>query len=121
MDMLAPESKFWLMGEILGKADWCEYVATLFPNDTRSVRCSDTLNSLVAVIEALPDTHPLFHKLEQMRHVDGNVRERWLDEIHLEFSYIGYLFAESTQQAIQRFIEITDASLMEWQQANRRH
>jgi hypothetical protein len=102
----------------MGKACWCSHVAELFPSDTRSVRCSDKLHAIAALVQALPDTHPLFARLEQIQRKDGIVRERWLDELQLEFSYLGYLFAEEPQRAIQRLIEVTDASLRECEQTN---
>jgi hypothetical protein len=49
------------------------------------------------------------------------VRERWLDELCLEFSHIAWYSPESTQQAIKQLMEITDDSLGDWQQSNRLH
>jgi len=121
MNTPSVESKIWLVDEISGTASWCSHVARLFQNDTRCVRGLDTLNALSALIQALPDTHPLFNKLAQIQGVDSNTRERWLDEIRLEFSYIGFWSATSAQQAIRQLIELTDASLKEWRQTNRLH
>lgn len=121
METSSTDVKCWLLNELAGKADWCCYVATLFPDDRRSLNCSKTLQDLADVVETLPDTHPLFSRLRQITRVDDHTHERWLDEIHLEFSYIGFLSAESVQQAIQRLIEITDSSLNEWRRSRKLH
>jgi phosphoglycolate phosphatase len=98
-------------------ASWCGHVATLFPNDTRNIRCSKTLYELATAVKDLPPTHVLFFKLAQIDRVDEGAYLRWLDELRLEMSYIGHLLAESVEVAIQRLIEITDASLTEWRQS----
>jgi hypothetical protein len=113
--MLSEALKTWLVDEVLSKARWCGYVATLFTNDSRSVRFSGALDTLANVIGKLPDTHPLFSKLEQIQRVDGIAHERWVDEIHLEFFNIGFLLDDGAKQGGQRLIDITDASLTEWQ------
>lgn len=110
---LSAHRKEWLVDEITGKACWCGYVATLFPNDQRSTHCCDTLQQLAAAVKALPDTHPLFRLMEQIDRLDGDVRLRWLDEMDLEFSHIGWLSDAAAQQAIQQLIKITEASLKE--------
>jgi hypothetical protein len=111
------EQKDWLVNEIRGTASWCGHVATLFPNDTRNIRCSKTLYELATAVKDLPPTHVLFFKLAQIDRVDEGAYLRWLDELRLEMSYIGHLLAESVEVAIQRLIEITDASLTEWRQS----
>ena len=121
MNTPSVESKSWLMDEISGTASWCSHVASLFDNDARCLRGLDTLNALSELIQALPDTHPLFNKLAQIRCLDDNARGRWQDEIRLEFSYIGFQSATSAHQAIRQLVKITDASLDEWRQANRLH
>lgn len=113
--------KVWLMEEITGTACWCRQVARLFPNNTRSIRCCDTLKALADAVEALPVTHTLFTRLEQIGQADPFTRERWLDEVRLEFSSIGYLSNESASRAIQRLIEITDDSLGEWRKVGNLH
>jgi len=115
------DHKLWLIQEIEGKASWCGHVATLFPNDRRSHTCSDTLNHLAAAVQALPDSHPLFNKLKQISQVDSVTRERWLDELRLEFSNIGWLSPASSQQAIRQLMGITDASLRECWKAQKLH
>lgn len=108
--------KTWLLGQITDTASWCQQVASLFPNDTRSIRCCDTLRGVADVVQALPVRHKLFSKLEQIDRADPLTRGRWLDEVHLEFSSIGYLYDDSAPHIIQRLIEITDASLAEARQ-----
>jgi hypothetical protein len=114
-------SKKWLLTEIEQKAGWYRHVATLFPELTREVPCHESLALLARLILILPDNHPLFVKLEQIQRVDGNVFQRWLDEIRLELAYTGHLSAEEVGQAIQSLTEITDASLAEGQQASTLH
>lgn len=111
--------KSWLVDEINWKARWYRYVSTLFPDDRRSVDCSHTLRRLAAAVSALPNTHPLFIKLEQMHHANDHVRERWLAELCLEFSHIAWQSAASTQQAIEQLIEITGFCLAEWEHERR--
>jgi hypothetical protein len=109
-----------LVNEIIGKASWCGYVAKLFPNDSRSERCSSKLNALAAYLYALPETHRLFNELAQIQRIEARSCERWLDEMQLEFSYLGYMFEGGEQQAVERLIEIADAGLEECQQAGGR-
>jgi hypothetical protein len=121
MDMPSIDPKRWLVGELTGKAVWYRRVASLFPNDERSMRCSNTLQMLAAAVKALPDTHPLFDLLEQIDHVGDEVHARWLSELCLEFSHIAWFSPSSTQQAIKQLMEITDDSLCEWRRAKSLH
>jgi len=121
MDMLSTDPKSWLVGEITGKATWYRRVASLFPNDRHVINCSHTLKRLAAAVTALPEAHPLFDMVAQIEHVDSVVRERWLDELCLEFSHIAWYSPGSTRQAIQQLMEITDDSLGDWQQGTRLH
>jgi hypothetical protein len=113
--------KVWLVEEITGTASWCDQVARLFPGDARSLRCCDTLKALADAVQALPVTHSLFGKLARMSEVDPVTRERWLDEVRLEFSSIGYLSNDSAPHAIEKLIAITDASLCETPQTGKLH
>jgi hypothetical protein len=113
--------KVWLVDEITGTANWCHHVAGLFPDDTRSLRCCDALKALADAIEALPVTHPLFGKLAQISSTDPLTHERWLDEVRLEFSSIGYLTNDSAPHAIEKLIAITDASLCDTRNAGKLH
>lgn len=115
------EHQAWLVEEIRGTASWCGYVATLFANDSRSSRCCQTLYALAAAVAALPASHPLFERLADIAQVASAVRERWLDEVRLEFSNIGYLSAEGGQEAIGRLMAITEASLQEAHRNKRLH
>jgi hypothetical protein len=115
------KQKQWFLKEIRHTASWCRHVAKLFPDGRRNVRCCETLNALANAVVDLPVTHPLFVKLEQIGQVDGQVRERWLDEVHLEFSHIGFMHAENVEQAIQRLLEITESSLWEGRGAGGLH
>jgi hypothetical protein len=113
------EYKNWLVEELQEKSQWCGQVSNLFGDDSRSLRCSDTLKILADVVRTLPETHPLFGKLAQIGHLDAVTRERWLDEVRLEFANIGWLSQLGPDDSIRRLFDITDASLREWQRANR--
>jgi hypothetical protein len=110
--------KDWLVDTIAGAASWSGYLATLLPGDHRNARSSRLLLGLADAVKALPVAHPLFAKLNQIDHADTAVRDRWLDEVRLEISYIGLFSDATTREAIRRLEEITDASLTEWRQSN---
>jgi len=107
------------VSEVTRKADWYRYIDTLFPSDTRSTRRCTTLQALAAFIGDLPDSHPLFQKLAQIRWLGGEAHERWLDEIDLELSHLADVLAADAQQATERLLGISNASLQEWRQTNR--
>ena len=107
------KQKTWLVNQIVGKACWCSQVAELFCEDMLNLRCSEKLHALAQLVHELPDHHPLFEKLEQIQRIGGDARERWLDEIQIEFANIGYLAVDDSDFAIQRLTEITDNSLWE--------
>jgi hypothetical protein len=105
------EKRDWLVNKIKGAALWRGYLATVFQNDTRNVRCSETLHAMAAAVNALPANHPLFTKLEQIHRVDGAIREHCRDELDLAILWIGLFPAESRESAIQHLVEVTEASL----------
>lgn len=121
MDMPTIDPKRWLVDEITWKATWYRQVASLFPNDKHIIHCSQTLKKLAIAVKALPDTHPLLGMLEQIERIDSVARERWLDELCLEFSHVAWYPLAGTQQAIKQLMEITDENLWEWEQANGMH
>lgn len=121
MGSLAIDPKRWLIGEITGKATWYRRMVSMYPNDQHCSHCAHTLKRLALAVKALPDTHPLFTMLEQIKRVDDHLHVRWLDELCLEFSHTRWHSPECTQRAIRQLMEITDDYLWEWQQTNRLH
>jgi hypothetical protein len=115
------ESKNRLVEEINGKAAWYRRVASADPDDRHCSHCSSTLRKLAAAVKALPDSHPLFARLERINDTDDRFHARWVDELCLEFSHVAWHSAESTQRAIKQLIEITDDQLWEWKRAHRLH
>jgi len=105
--MPSVDAKRWLVGEITWKAAWYRHVASLFPNDERCNRCSNTLTMLAAAVKSLPVSHPLFKIIDEVSYVDSDIHARWLSELCLEFAHIAWFSHNDTQQAVKRLMEIT--------------